>query len=403
MPGTNLWIPFQIQLDSTGSGELEVGAPALGYNWQAFCTLNPAPAGQSQTISVSGQVVASGARQSGPFAAGSGQGVTVAIAGGTASSKVAGVLQGAILPGVAAQAPLPGNGNLFEISGGVVDVSGSDVTIQAGQNGVNVQTETPPQAMGQLATVVVGSKDAVFTFTPPAGATGVRVLIYNSAASSYQLNSLSAMGASSGFNYFPGTYLSILYSLAASFDAEVSGSYEQIDVTAGFVSAPPLGQAVGEVFALFGSEITSVQNNPSQPLYVQGSKANGSSLLVDQLVAGVQGSGGSVQTVRQAPQLDVVVNSTLAAGGSTTLIAGVAGQSIRLRRVQLSTSAAEQIVLRSVSGGGTLFWVGPSGAQVNTPDMDFEGWSLGADVPLVIQNVGSASVSVTGRITADRY
>ena len=35
MPGTNLWIPFQVQLDSSGSGEYEVGAPALGYNWQA--------------------------------------------------------------------------------------------------------------------------------------------------------------------------------------------------------------------------------------------------------------------------------------------------------------------------------------------------------------------------------
>ena len=427
MPGTNLWIPFQIQLDSSGSGELEVGAPAMGYNWQAFCTLNPAPSGQSQTISVSGQVVASGARQSGPFAAGSGQGVTVAIAGGTASSKVAGVLQGAILPGVAAQAPLPGNGNLFEISGGVIDVTGSSVTIQAGQNGVDVSTDAPP-VVGPNITIAAGQSSVKETLHPPSNATAIGFAFepIGSFTLNIQVQDALTLVYLEDFTFAAGGSTGRSFTIPLTPGMTESG----IIVTATADGTVVVDTTVGYSLWYIGTNSIQPVNYPTQPLYVQGPEAqsqdaNNSVVFADQIIAGYyaaqvqkgaagpaypdaavmgyQGSGGSVQTVKQAPQLDVVVNSTLAASGSTTLIAGVAGKSIRLRRVQLSTSAAEQIVLRSVSGGGTLFWVGPSGAQVNTPDMDFEGWSLGADVPLVLQNVGSASVSVTGRITADQY
>ena len=179
---TNLWLPFQVQLDASGNGTAEVGAPALGFNWQAFVTFGTAPSGQSFTVSVLGQVVASGGRQSGPFAAGSGNTVTVTVSGGPASSTVNGVVQGAINQGVAAQAPLPSSGSLIEIAAGTIDatitgpvdanitnatlpVSGTidlapgttvdasitnaslaingPVTIQQGQGGTNVLTELP--------------------------------------------------------------------------------------------------------------------------------------------------------------------------------------------------------------------------------------------------------------------
>ena len=400
MPGTNLWIPFQIQLDSSGSGELEVGAPALGYNWQAFCTLNPAPSGQSQTISVSGQVVASGARQSGPFAAGSGQGVTVAIAGGTASSKVAGVLQGAILPGVAAQAPLPGSGNLFEISGGVVDVSGSDVTIQAGQNGVNVSTDAPPVA-GPDITIAAGQSSVTETLHPPANATAIGFAFepLGSLTLNVQVQDALTLVYLEDFTFAAGGPTGRSFTIPLTPGMTQSG----IIVTATAGGTVVVSTTVGYTLWYIGTNSIQPVNYPTQPLYVQGSEAQGSSLLVDQLVGGVQGNGYSVQTVRQAPQFNVVVNTTLAADAAATLIAAVTGQSIRLRRVQLQTSAAEQIVLRSVASGGTLFWTGTPGAGVSTPDMDFEGWSLGSDVALVLQNTGSAGTTVTGRITADQY
>ena len=156
---TNLWLPFQVQLDASGNGTAEVGAPALGFNWQAFVTFGTAPSGQSFTVSVLGQVVASGGRQSGPFAAGSGNTVTVTVSGGPASSTVNGVVQGAINQGVAAQAPLPSSGSIIEIAAGTIDatITGpvdanitnaslgitGPVTIQQGQVGTNVLTELP--------------------------------------------------------------------------------------------------------------------------------------------------------------------------------------------------------------------------------------------------------------------
>ena len=120
---TNLWLPFSLQLDAGGNGTAEVGAPAMGYNWQAFVTFGTAPSGQSFTVSVLGQVVASGGRQSGPFAAGSGNTVTVTVSGGPASTTVNGVVQGAINQGVAAQAPLPSSGSLIEIAAGTIDAT----------------------------------------------------------------------------------------------------------------------------------------------------------------------------------------------------------------------------------------------------------------------------------------
>ncbi len=415
MPGTNLWIPFQIQLDSSGSGELGVGAPALGYNWQAFCTLNPAPAGQSQTISVSGQVVASGARQSGPFAAGSGQGVTVTVAGGTASSKVAGVLQGAILPGVAAQAPLPGNGNLFEISGGVIDATitgpvdanitnaSLDVTgpvsISAGQTGVNVQTETPPKAMGSI-TVASGASSGSLMFTPDPGATALRVLLYTT--SFWSNETVQALGATSGYDYFQGLLTNMSNLGASMFATNINGNFESITVKVTLLNPASGNYTLGQVFECFGESVIDVVTSSLQPVGVGvGGGASGTPLVAWPLDSTT--NIPQVVPMPLAPDFDVVVNTTLAANASATLISGVSGQSIRLRRVQLQTTAAEQITLRSAASGGTIFWVGNPGAGGSTPDMDFQGFSLGSAVDLVLQNTGSAGTTITGRITADQY
>ena len=451
MPGTNLWIPFQIQLGSSGSGEQEVGAPALGYNWQAFCTLNPAPAGQSQTISVSGQVVASGARQSGPFAAGSGQGVTVTIAGGAASSSVAGVLQGAILPGTAAQAPLPGNGNLFEISGGVIDVSGSDVTIQAGQTGINVSTDAPPVA-GPNITIPAGQSSVTDTLHPPANATAIGFAFEPLATYDLQVTVQDALTLVYLENFtFPAAGPGVAgrsFTIPLTPGMTVSG----IIVTATAGATLVVSTTVGYSLWYIGTNSIQPVNYPTQPLYVQGQGAEGlaatppytqaknldavvvgngaealneksvnaipidvvvqginasgnakvgTSGTVDQIVQGIQGQGASVQTAREAPQICVAINSSISAGSSITLIAGVAGQSIRIRRSQLSTNAAAQIELEA--SGGAVYWVGESAGALAFPDVDFERLPVPAGEGLVIKNLGSGTVIVNGRVTADQY
>ena len=428
MPGTNLWIPFQIQLDSTGSGEQEVGAPALGYNWQAFCTLNPAPSGQSQAISVSGQVVASGARQSGPFAAGSGQGVTVAIAGGTASSAVAGVLQGAILWGTAAQAPLPGNGNLFEISGGVVDVSGSDVTIQAGQNGVNVSTDAPPVA-GPDITIAAGQSSVTETLHPPANATAIGFAFepLGSLTLTVQVQDALTLVYLEDFTFAAGGSTGRSFTIPLTPGMTESG----IIVTAIANGTVVVDTTVGYSLWYIGTNSIQPVNLPTQPLYVQGPEAqaqdaNNSVVFADQIIAGyyaaqrqkgfagalypdvtvegVQGSGASVQTVRQAPQnAGGLTPFVVSAGGSYEIIVGVAGQSIRLRRVQLSSSVATQINLREDSGTGAILWSCYQGFAGLSPDIDFEGWALPAGAGLYISNNGASATAISGRITYDQY
>ena len=383
MPGTNLWIPFQIQLDSTGSGEQEVGAPALGYNWQAFCTLNPAPAGQSQTISVSGQVVASGARQSGPFAAGSGQGVTVTIAGGTASSKVAGVLQGAILPGTAAQAPLPGNGNLFEISGGVIDVSGSDVTIQAGQTGINVSTDAPPVA-GPNITIPAGQSSVTDTLHPPANATAIGFAFEPLATYDLQVTVQDALTLVYLENFtFPAAGPGVAgrsFTIPLTPGMTVSG----IIVTATAETTLVVNTTVGYSLWYIGTNSIQPVNYPTQPLYVEGA----------------QGSGASIQTVKQAPQH---VTPISVQGATSTVITGIAGLAIRLRRLTFQSyntpSAANYGNWQSTSGVNLWNFNLIQGGQFSH---DFEGLALPAGDGLECVQSGGA-LNLNGVVTWDEY
>ncbi len=420
---TNLWIPFQIQLDSTGSGELGVGAPALGYNWQAFCTLNPAPSGQSQTISVSGQVVASGARQSGPFAAGSGQGVTVAIAGGTASSKVAGVLQGAILPGVAAQAPLPGNGNLFEISGGVIDVSGSDVTIQAGQTGINVSTDAPPVA-GTTITIPAGSDTVTDTLHPPSNATAIGFAVEPIGTYSLTFKVQDALT----LVYLEDFTLPGASSLGRSFTIPLTPGMTEsgIIVTATAGATLVVNTTVGYTLWYIGTNSIQPVNYPTQPLYVQGPEAEAlgvsPAILADQIVAGYyaaqvqkgssvvdypdvavvgyQGSGASVQTVREAP---TNAGGITVPGATTTVIPGSVGKSIRLRRLTFQdySTPSSSSYGQWQSTSGVILWTFNLG-QAGQFSHDFEGYALPAGDGLECVQSGG-SVTLNGVVTYDQY
>ena len=160
---TNLWLPFTCQLDAGGNGTAGVGAPAMGYNWQAFVTFGTAPSGQSFTVSVLGQVVASGGRQSGPFAAGSGNTVTVTVSGGPASTTVNGVVQGAINQGVAAQAPLPSSGSLIEIAAGTIDATITGPVSLAPGTAVDANITNSSLPISGSVSISSGTIDATLT------------------------------------------------------------------------------------------------------------------------------------------------------------------------------------------------------------------------------------------------
>jgi hypothetical protein len=400
--GTNLWLPFQVQLDASGSGTAEVGAPALGFNWQAFVTFGTAPSGQSFTVSVLGQVVASGGRQSGPFAAGSGNTVTVTVSGGPASSTVNGVVQGAINQGVAAQAPLPSSGSIIEISGGNVNIVGGKVTIQAGQNGVNVSTETPPQALGSI--VGDGTGTASLTATPPAGATGLRVLVYG-AASSYPVGGVDIVGSTSGL-HFIGDVQNLDLTSAAAFDGECNGDFESVTATISAVGAGsfPSGQVMGQLFALFGGEAVTPVNSPSQPLAVGTGLVGGNvspwpiDSRANPLVSpmGTQGQGAAVQTVKEPGWVGVKVGYSSSAGTSQEVIAPQPGYSIIVHGVHLSanSSAFAEADLQSPSGtaiGAHSLWEG------NAFDIEDMNVPLPADEGLYIYT--SAAATILGTIT----
>lgn len=152
---TSLWQPFSIPLDGSGDGSQEVGAPSLGYNWSGWVVMGAATAGQKVSVQVAGQVVAWGSSQTGPFAAGSGQTVTVTVTGGTPNSQLSGVLQGAVNVGNLPELPPgAGSGTLVDIASGTVTVDAANVTIVGGQGGgdkrLNGDAATAAGAGGQL-------------------------------------------------------------------------------------------------------------------------------------------------------------------------------------------------------------------------------------------------------------
>lgn len=428
----NLWVPFTVSLDASGNGTQGVGAPSMGQNWQGYITFAQAPSGQSFTVSVSGQTVAYGNRQSGPFAAGSGQMVTVTVSGGPAGTTVNGVVQGVINQGVAAQAALPASGSLIEVSGGTVNIEGGKITIEAGQNGVNVSTDTPPVPEGPL--VGNGAFAASVTATPPAGATGALIVLYTAAAD-LTVQSITAVGQTSGANYAGNNLGALAITSAVPVYVRVPGSFEAIDFAINTKTGTSSGVDYAQLVWLFNSDLPNITNDLSTPANVRGAQATllanevGAPTNVDQIVVGteaaavmtgpagtipahadqvVQGyqgqSGASVQTVLEAPANYVAGSiASLAAGGSETIIAAVAGKTIRLRDVYVwgipASGNAVFEISSTVSSINNLL-CGPPPAFFH---MDFKGATtvFPADTPFVFANSGSETTSYTYLVLYD--
>lgn len=447
---TTLWQPFGVDLDASGNGSLTLGAPTLGTNWLAYAVVSECPSGQIFAISVSGVVVAHGGTQSPTFAAGSGQTVAITVTGGTANSTLQGVLQGSIQAGNSPQSPESNVGSLTQISGGNIDVTSADVTIEAGQNGVNVSIDTPPVALGSTMYLPATSPTTVKqTVSPDANATGIGVLVFPQGQATL---GCSVTGKTSGVIYVDVTDINgMLASGGDLLTAQINGDYEDLIVEIESDTEPTSPYPIGQVFEYLGNSVVTIDNPPSSPAYAQGPFAAQqmsvdppTTLGVDNLILGtmagqltqldpvlaktpdvlvggvaaytadsttprtvdvvVQGkegaSGVDVQVRPDPPQYNEAIDGSISSGGTLTILAGLTGTQIRIRRIFLWMNAAEQVILQTTSG--TLIWAG-QGVAAMTPDMDWEGWALPSGEGLELKNLGSGSVIVTGRATLDQY
>ncbi len=353
---TNLWIPFSLQLDAGGNGTAEVGAPAMGYNWQAFVTFGTAPTGQSFTVSVLGQVVASGGRQSGPFAAGSGNTVTVTVSGGPASSTVNGVVQGAINQGVAAQAPLPSSGSTIEVSGGTVNINGGKITIQAGQNGVNVSIDSPPVLLGVIS-VSPGGNSGTLKVTPSASATGVRVFLLPNGSATF--SPTVTVTDDAGYVYYAHTY----------------GTNEGGPVSFSVMASDPLTIAL--------TDWPNSLLDPIDAVTVWELDASG--------IMAVDGSQYNPLPVVDQASGSFYVQATLAAAGIIGTITGVAGRAIKIRKLHWLQSA--NVGMQLLDGSTPIDQLSAA-ISVTSPDFDYEGQAITEGNSLNFYGLGAATFIV---------
>ena len=291
------------------------------------------------------------------------------------------------------------------ISSGTVDIGSGNLTIVGGQGGVNVQVETPPSPAGAFTIAAAGDKSASLLLTPPAGATGA-LMICNTAGAALTLTGVTAVGQTSGFGYTPAALNTLNNATPAAYACSLPGAYEEILFSLNFLNGGAAGAVVGELIWLFGAEIVYPVVPLDQPLFTRGTRANATN-NADQIVTGAAallGPTGIDQVVSKSPPAyDLVINSSLAANASVTLLAGTANTQIRIRRLQVTGTSAGQLVFRTVAGGGTVLLVTPYNEVANTPDLDFEGFALPTGADLILQNVGTGTVNVSGRVTADQY
>lgn len=450
---TTLWQPFSVELDASGNGSTNLGAPNLGTNWLAYAVVSECPNGQLFAISVSGVVVAHGGTQSPTFAAGSGQTVAITVTGGTASSTLQGVLQGTIQAGNSPQSPQSSAGSLTQVSGGTIIVDSGDVTIESGQNGVNVSIDTPPVQLGTTMYLPDTAPITVTqTVTPDASATGLGVLVFPQGAATL---GCSVTGETTGVKYIDTDDINGLLGASGSLlTCQVNGNFEDLIVEITSDTLPSAAYAIAQVFEYLGNSVVTVDNPPSAPVYSSGSYAAqlmstdgtpdgvdqlvlgtfasefaesthdvsdypdvlvagvaaykaGSALprTVDMVVQGTEASSGAAVPVAPVPPQNIVTNSYSNSG--TEVVAGVSGESIRLRHLSITcqtsaSGAAWQLLSGSASGTAFFTWWADNNAL--DIDFDFEGFELPEGDGIYIHlSQGTADGQQAVTLTYDQY
>ena len=268
------------------------------------------------------------------------------------------------------------------VSGGNITLQASDVTISAGQNGVNVSTDTPPVLAGNLTIQPTKDSDSVI-LTPPPNCLGVQIVGYPAGNGDPIYNAEGVSSTNKYLTVAPGVNKGGVWSFL--FD----GDEENIQFTVtGWTNQGSLVAEAAAIYWLLSPSVVAVQNNQFQPLYT----------------IGVQGaSSASVQTVPEAPQGEVSVGTNLTSTGVVSIIAGVAGESVRLRKGILwsNTNTTGTWSLVTTSGVNLVTVVG---SQTGILPLDFEGYPLpaGEGVDLVGNTLGT-TVWISGYLLFDQF
>ena len=271
------------------------------------------------------------------------------------------------------------------ITNSQLDITGP-VSISAGQSGVNVSTDAPPVA-GPTIVIPAGQSSVTDTLHPPSNATAIgfafeplgfltlNVQVQDALTLVYLEDFTFAAGGSTGRSF--------------TIPLTPGMTEDGIIVTATASGTVTVNTTVGYTLWYIGTNSIQPVNLPTQPLYVEGSQANGSTLAVDQLVAGIQGSGQSVQTISEPPQLsESFAGIGIAAGATVDLIAGAAGKSIRIRAIilQLTTGAAAIYSFQSETTAVQAYTLNTTTAIPTPAPIPLYGFTLPVGEGLVVKN-----------------
>lgn len=240
--------------------------------------------------------------------------------------------------------------------GGAVSILGQPNVIvgggQSGSPGSNVLVAAPQIPLGTIS-VIAGNTTANLQATPDANATGMLLLcrpvgvpytvevIGTVTQIVYELITIGAFGGAA-----------LAFSIPANDDNPI-----QVVVTV--TPAPVETIPFVSVYELTASGFTQVGNTDLDPLWVEQVP---NTVFV---VGGNVGSGGiSVPTLDTPPQHSLFINAAgIAANGQATLIAGVVGERIRIRSLELGWFTAVATVYNLQSG--------VTGMQVGGYNVDF--------------------------------
>ncbi len=340
------------------------------------------------------------------------------------------------------------------ITSGSVDIGSGNITIVGGQGGINVSTDAPPVA-GPTVTIPAAADSVTLTLHPPANATAIGFAFVPIATYTLQVTVQDALTLVTLEDFtFPAAGPGVPgRSLTLPLTPGMTESGIIVTATAG--AALAVATDVGYSLWYIGTNSFQPVNLPTQPLFVQGqgaegvaqsatypagsldsvnmglgaaalnSKAQAGTSLdavvqginaaggtklpltgaADQFVQGIQGSGGaSVQTAREAPQKIYSLGQAVTANTVVQAINGVAGQSIRLRRLSLAASinGSEVDLQTSPTPGSAVF---AKFEPTNGPLVfDFEGYVMPAGDNLYLVLYWPAStVIVLVTLTYDQF
>ncbi|MGH2612674.1 MAG: hypothetical protein ACRDFB_06440 [Rhabdochlamydiaceae bacterium] len=323
-------------------------------------------------------------------------------------------------------------------AGSEIEITGTpNITIVGGQGGeTNVSIDAPPLP-GPILSAVATNAGLSTTVYAPANTTAISVSVEDFAASSqtisYTITLLDVLTASNlalvTGKVVGGTAYGTIVTAALPIGAITYGIVITIELYNGTFTVT--GE-VARVGYYLGNTVTGVLNTPEQPLYVtpgsQGSIGSATPSLATLigannvsnelsplsietfgrlLIAGMSGSSGQdVVVTPDAPQHCADVGYILSSIETSTIITGITGISIHLRKACLFIQGigSGTFYLQSTGNNKVFQYNAPNASVFTVSPIDWEGYTLpiGEGLEITIVNAITSGM-VTGTLTYDQY